>query len=434
MNRRINIFFTLVFIVLLYSNTGFAQKFILDSIKKKHSFIQYDRNQLKFADSSAAFQKLFQKLNAVANNQEEKVHVFHIGGSHIQADFYSHKLRAYLQNMSSTAQGQRGMVFPYRMAKTNNPINYKVTFDGEWKGYRCSVKSDSITWGLNGVTALFKDSISNFTVKANHRGYKENRYRFNKIRVFYDEWTEDYQITLAQEDLIKTQKRNAKAHFIEFELTKTVDTLELCVKRTIHDESAEFLMMGIELMNDTTKGIEYTSIGVNGASFESYERCYYFEDQLLLYKPDLFIISVGTNDTYTTDFKPEKYRNYYEGFIQLIQRANPDCAILLTVPNDSYYKRRYANPNTKVAAEVIYDLARKYNMAVWDFYEIMGGLGSSQKWYRKKLMPRDRIHFTRTGYSIKADLLLEALVTSWAKATNRDSNDLLKQITEATNE
>ena len=433
MNRTINITYILIAIISLFANLSIGQEFILDSIKKKHDFIKYDLNQLKFADSSATFHKLFNKLDAIANNEYEKLHVFHIGGSHIQADFYSHKLRAYLQNMSKTSQGARGMVFPYRMAKTNNPINYKVTFDGEWKGYRCSVKSDSITWGLNGVTALFKDSISNFTVNANHRGYKENRYQFNKIRVFYDEWTEDYIVTLAQEDLIKQQTRNTKAHYIEFELTKEVTTLDLCVKRTIHEENAEFLMMGIELMNDN-KGIEYTSIGVNGASFESYNRCYYFEDQLLLYKPDLFIISIGTNDTYTTDFKPEKYRNYYEGFIQLIQRANPDCAILLTVPNDSYYKRRYANPNTKVAAEVIYDLAKKYNMAVWDFYEIMGGLGSSQKWYRKKLMPRDRIHFTRAGYSIKADLLLEALVNSWAKTTKRDPEKLLNQIINGSNE
>ena len=36
----------------------------------------------------------------------------------------------------------------------------------------------------------------------------------------------------------------------------------------------------------------------------------------------------------------------------------------------------------------------------------MGGLGSSYKWYRSKLMRSDRIHFTYLGYSLKADLLL----------------------------
>ena len=46
---------------------------------------------------------------------------------------------------------------------------------------------------------------------------------------------------------------------------------------------------------------------------------------------------------------------------------------------------------------------------VWDFFEIMGGLGSAQDWYENKLMPYDRIHFTRQGYRIKANLFIEAL-------------------------
>ena len=58
--------------------------------------------------------------------------------------------------------------------------------------------------------------------------------------------------------------------------------------------------------------------------------------------------------------------------------------------------------------EIIYNLAEKYNMGVWDFYEIMGGFNSSMKWYKNKLMPSDRIHFKVIGYRIKADLLLKA--------------------------
>lgn len=68
-------------------------------------------------------------------------------------------------------------------------------------------------------------------------------------------------------------------------------------------------------------------------------------------------------------------------------------------------------------------------MAVWDLYKIMGGLGSSQKWYRNKLMPRDRIHFTKTGYNIKADLLLQALVNAWEQHNQAEKNSYLNQIT-----
>ncbi len=113
-------------------------------------------------------------------------------------------------------------------------------------------------------------------------------------------------------------------------------------------------------------------------------------------------------------------------FIHMIQRVNPGCAILLTVPNDDYYRKKHPNQNTAVQEQIILELTEKYNMAAWNLYEIMGGLGSSNKWYKNKLMPKDRIHFTQEGYSIKADLLLKALVDAWANCNNRDSESLLK--------
>ena len=417
----------LTYTALVYSMVLFGQNYTLsDSLQQQYPFINWEANNIKHADSAIAFKKLYQKLDNIYNNKEEKLHIFHIGGSHIQADMYSNRLRHYLQNISPKAKGQRGFIFPYKMAKTNNPLNYKVTFDGEWKGYRCS-RNDSVAWGLSGVSAKFKDSIANITVKANYKNYSKNTYDFNKLRVFYDEWTTDYEVLVSNQNLVAKTVINSAAHYIEFTLNKTVSELDFCVKRTDDSEDAEFLMMGLELMNDNS-GIEYTTIGVNGASFAFYDRCAYFEKQLLLYKPDLFIISIGTNDTYTTDFKPQKFKAYYEQLIGYIQKANPDCAILLTVPNDSYYKRQYANPNTKVAAEVIYELSEQYQMAVWDLYEIMGGFNSSQKWYTNKLMPKDRIHFTRKGYDIKADLLLKALVNSWEQEMNYPSGSILKKI------
>lgn len=414
-------------IALIYCIAIFGQNYIItDSLQQQYSFINWEANTIKHADSAVAFKKLYQKFDNIYNNQEEKLHVFHIGGSHIQADMYSNRLRHYLQNISPKAKGQRGFVFPYKMAKTNNPLNYKVTFDGEWKGFRCS-RNDSVSWGLSGVTANFKDSIANITVKANYKNYSKNTYDFNKLRVFYDEWTTDYEVLISNTDILEKTIVNSDAHYIEFTLNKTVTELDFCIKKTENSEDAEFLMMGLELLNDNP-GIEYTTIGVNGASFAFYDRCTYFEKQLLLYKPDLFIISIGTNDTYTTDFKPTKFKAYYEQLIVSIQKANPDCAILLTVPNDSYYKRQYANPNTKLAAEVIYELSEQYQMAVWDLYQIMGGFNSSQKWYNNKLMPKDRIHFTRKGYDIKADLLLQALVNSWEQEMNYKKNSLLGKI------
>lgn len=213
----------------------------------------------------------------------------------------------------------------------------------------------------------------------------------------------------------------------EYRFARNVKEVEIGIHiKDTATENPEFLMMGLEFMNDNP-GIEYTSIGVNGASFGSYNRSAYFKNQLGLYKPDLFIISIGTNDAYMpkADFKAEEFRANYEAFIQMIQRINPNCAILLTVPNDSYYRRKYANQNTAIQQQIILELTEKYNIACWDFYTIMGGLKSSNKWYKNKLMPRDRIHFTYLGYNLKADLLLKALIDAWANSTGRNPETLL---------
>lgn len=417
----------LIFCFAALSFSMMAQEYTLDTIRSRYPFINWKANEIKFAEDAPSFKKLYQKLDAIANGKVEDVHIFHIGGSHIQADIYSNRVRAYLQDMNPTAKGQRGFIYPFKLAGTNNPSNYSVTFDGDWKGYRCSIKKDSVAWGLSGISAVFKDSISNITVKANHRGYDKQHYDFNKIRIFYDDWSDDYEISFKETSLIASVLVNKEAHFKEYTLTKTVEEIDFCVQRVLQAEKSEFLMMGLELMNDN-HGIEYTTIGVNGASFSFYNRCRYFNDQLMLYTPDLFIVSVGTNDAYHPDFDPEAYKAYYEKLIFDVQKANPDCAVLLTVPNDSYYKRKIPNPRTRIMQKIIYDLAEKHHMAVWDFYEIMGGFNSSMDWYRHQLMPSDRIHFKQLGYRIKADLLLQALANSWEESLGLEHNSVLNRI------
>jgi lysophospholipase L1-like esterase len=130
-------------------------------------------------------------------------------------------------------------------------------------------------------------------------------------------------------------------------------------------------------------------------------------------EPDLVIISLGTNDTYTKNFVPSYYKQNYINFIAEIKKANPDAAILLTVPNDDYYRRRYPNRNIQEAEDVILELAKEYGYGVWNFYQIMGGFNSSSLWYKDFLMAYDRIHFTTKGYLIKGDLLFFAILKSY---------------------
>jgi len=418
----------LLIIALFWATNFCAQRYILDSILPIHGrVIHQEENQLKFASESPYFNLFFKRLDSVFEGKKDKIHIFHIGGSHIQADIYSNKLRTYLQNTNDVSMAQRGFIFPFHLARTNNPSNYKISGTREkWKGYRCSV-TDSVAWGLSGVSAAFREKTDTIYIEANHKNQTKNLYKFDKFRLFYNTWKYDYEITFLDSTLVVSDTINSNAFYKEYRFKTEVDSIAIALQ--LKDSTLvnpEFLFMGAELMN-SNPGIEYTSIGVNGASFAFYNRSAYFEKQLQLYKPDLFIISIGTNDAYMpkSQFNSDKFRDYYESFIQMIQRVNPNCAILLTVPNDSYYKRKIPNPNTATQQKIIYEIAQKYQMAVWDFYKIMGGFGSSNKLYQRKLMPRDRVHFSYLGYQIKADLLLNALIDAWSTATNRDKEQLL---------
>ena len=71
---------------------------------------------------------------------------------------------------------------------------------------------------MSGVTAKFTDSIAHINVKANFRNYSKNTYNFNKLRVFYNTWSEDYQVKLVNDSLVDSTSINHSKNYIEFNL------------------------------------------------------------------------------------------------------------------------------------------------------------------------------------------------------------------------
>ena len=67
------------------------------------------------------------------------------------------------------------------------------------------------------------------------------------------------------------------------------------------------------------------------------------------------------------------------------------------------------------AGKVIMEVAEKRDIAVWDFYNIMGGLNAISLWYYSGLTARDKLHFNKNGYLLQGDLLFNAFVKSYDK-------------------
>ena len=128
---------------------------------------------------------------------------------------------------------------------------------------------------------------------------------------------------------------------------------------------------------------------------------------------------IGINDAAGDNFSQEKFIRDYDSLISIINNVNPDCALLFVTNNDSYKKvsrKKYAvNPNGTLAEKAFLELGRKHNGVVWDFFDIMGGLKSMQKWQDAGIAQKDKVHFTSSGYMLIGDLLFNALMDDYMK-------------------
>lgn len=380
------------------------------NLTKQYPFITLDKNNFQFFSSkSPNWSHLYHALTKLSEGENVKLNFYHIGGSHLQADIYSNDFRTFLQSNWANAPGERGIVFPFNLAHTNNPANYRFSSPNTWTGYRSvNHRPETIDYGVMGAALVCRDSVVNIYFKHHLTTSKP---QFSKLRIYHNKGDLAYELNFgADEILVYKTIQNPEKGYTEVWFTDPIDTLDVQFSR-ITNQVLDLEIYGFQFMNDSP-GISYTSIGINGAGLYTYLENVNFEEQLKLYPPDFFAFSVGTNDGNVPydRFDPQVYKRNLEKMMQKVLRANPNCAILLTVPNDSYYKRKYLNRNIAREREVIIELAEQYKMAVWDFYGIMGELGSSKLWQRHGLMQSDLVHFTSMGYHLKGDLLIDAFI------------------------
>lgn len=389
----------------------FPDYVILDTnLGHRYPFIAMDKNNFQFFSiKSPNWEHLYKEFDSMLKKKDRKLNFYHIGGSHLQADIYSHDLRTFLQSNWNGVSGERGLVFPFDLARTNNPANYEFSSPNTWMAYRSvSHRPETIDYGVMGAALICRDSVINIYFRHDRSSVKPP---YSSLRIYHNKGELPFELNFgADEILIERTFNNPEKGYTDIFFTDPINELDLQFSR-VSDQVLELEIYGFQFMNNVP-GISYTSIGINGAGLYTYLANKNFEEQLKLYPPDFFAFSVGTNDGNVPydKFDPLVYKRNLEKMMQIVLRANPKCAILLTVPNDSYYRRKYLNRNIAREREVIIELAEQYQMAVWDLYGIMGELGSSKLWQRNGLMQSDLVHFTSMGYHLKGDLMIDAFL------------------------
>ena len=391
-----------------YNHPEFAKS--NSEISEKKSLINLDCNQFAFfSEKSNNWLYLYSEIQKMIAKKDRKLNFYHIGGSHIQADIYTHDFRTFLQSNWPGLDGERGLVFPFGLASTNNPSNYNFSSPNNWTGFRSvSARPEDLQYGLTGAAIKCADSLIVVNFKHMRSLVKPP---FNRLRIYHNTGEFFYDMNFGSQELFVTDTyHHADLGYSEIRFSDKMDSLDIQFIRTCNIATS-LEIYGFEFLNDLP-GITYNAIGINGAGLYTYLGNEHFLRDLKIHPPDFFAFSLGTNDAYTSyeNFNPQKYKENLEEMIKLVLTVNPKCAILLTVPNDCLLNKKHINKNTDRQREVIYQLAAKYEQAVWDFYGIMGELGSSKSWKENGLMQTDYVHFTAGGYHIKGSLLIDAFL------------------------
>ncbi|NWJ50278.1 MAG: hypothetical protein HXX14_05390 [Bacteroidetes bacterium] len=184
-------------------------------------------------------------------------------------------------------------------------------------------------------------------------------------------------------------------------------------------DSTKTLFIEPNLSDSTNKrGILYDVAGANGAEYLTYNQNYLFFKETPLLKPDLVIISLGTNEAFGY-LNRSVFENNIDAFISQIRTYNPGVEILVTTPGDAMKRKRVHNQNIDTVRKILIDYANVNNIAWWDFYKVMGGAGSMKKWFSKGLAQKDKVHLSKEGYLIQGFLFFNALMNELDKPANK---------------
>ena len=388
-----------------------------------HGFARFEANGIQYPGDSIAMERFFQKLDSVVFMGQGNLNIMHIGGSHVQAGVFTQQFRNNLLGIAPDLMGGQYFVFPFSAGGTNNPSHYTVKYAGKWSYCRNAVSREGDKrMGLAGAAVTTSDNGAFISIISRERNANENSpcFEFDKITVLGFSDTDDTEPIVRLDSATILGVRDDAIEAYVFKLPRFTDSV--CI--AFDTVPGEFTITGI-LLENGMPGINVHGVGVNGASLPSYLRCEAFEQDLRLIKPDLVIFGIGINDAAEKDFSKEQFKRNYKQLIDIIQRVNPDCALLFITNNDSYRKvsrKKYqVNPNGILVQQAFHEMGEQYGAAVWDQFDIMGGLKSMAAWQKNSLAQKDKVHFTNAGYKLLGDLLYNALITNYMDYLRRNA-------------
>lgn len=417
--------------------------------------------------NGGAVRHFFEKLQQLEQNKDCKLRIVHIGDSHIQADFFSGKMRSLLQAKFGNAG--LGFSFPYNLAKTNGNYFIKYKSSVGFENYRNIYPDTTKPVGLSGI-ALY-NSAKDYAVEVSVR---DTSYAFSTVKMLMPKNQKCFDLATASKEIVMESvepkkmvhtiksgealsiiaekyhttvtaikkannlknnniqagkklvipthemeaKKISRTEFIPLELSKDKFSYAYYSTTPLEkiyiipaEKQSNFALNGL-ILEKNNPGIVYNSIGVNGAKASDYNKFSMFFEQLPALEADLYVISLGTNES----FDKQEASVYFENLNKMIaniKAQNPAAEILVTTPPPSLLKRKYPNVLVKDYSTLLVEKAAEDGFAVWNLFKGMGGNKKIQQNAAKGLMAKDKVHYSKAGYELQGELFFAALMNTY---------------------
>lgn len=377
-------------------------------LQLQYSFLKTNSNLL--VNDGEAMQNFYQNLSQLKSDKNTTVCITHIGDSHLQADLFSGKIREKLQLNFGNAG--RGLIVPYRVARTNEPYTYQTSSNVIWQSKRNIALLDSMPIGVGGLTIATSEVGASIQLKISNK--PNLNYSFNKLTLFFEKGENCFDFDVKDScggtiAMLSAMPKVGYRFHSESMLLGYENYISLNTRLRSYTQPSHTKVYGIVVEN-SKPGILYNTIGINGAEYRHYNKSIYFHEQQAALNPDLIIISLGTNEAFSRSFDPTIFIQQVDTLVQNLKKTSPKASLMITIPGDHFRNRKYKNNNLPVIRKVLIDYCLASKIAYWDLFKIMGGLGSIAKWNAYKLTSKDLLHLNRKGYELQGNLLYQAII------------------------
>ncbi|HEV8483511.1 MAG TPA: GDSL-type esterase/lipase family protein [Blastocatellia bacterium] len=335
--------------------------------------------------------------------------IIHYGDSHVAADVLTGELRRKFH--MEFGDGGPGFILGGRPWQGYSPRGVRSTASPGWdtRGIRTSPDADR-RFGFAGASVESHRSDEWIRVESDCRRFELYLLRQpggGAVDVILDGQMYRSRVSLASaraaSAYIEVTARNDGAHAVEIRTISSgvVRVLGLVVERAI-------------------PGVVYDALGINGARASRLLGWDWdvLADNLEHRHPNLIIVAYGSNEVGDTDLDLEEYARIFSAVLGRLHAAVPQASLLVISPPDRAIRvngRWQAIGRMPALVSVQRQAALGAGAGFWDFFSAMGGAGSIQRWASRTqpLAQADRVHLTREGYKLEAEMLYAELMRGY---------------------